>query len=814
MARMDLLREFRHAVRTISRSPAYAFTCILVIALGIGANTAIFSMVHSVILSSLPYPDVDRLVFIWEKFPMSDPLGNRIQVARKNYLEWKRQNTSFTGMAAFQEGARNETGSGFPRHISVASASENFLPMLGVQPQLGRLFLPEEERKDSDHVAIVTDGYFESRRQRDPKILGSSITLDGVSYTIIGVLPKKFHLPAMWEGMDQKKPEVWIPLSRLWRTADDDARRQLYVIAKLKPGVSLAQSETEMQGIAKRLELADPTFNTGWKLGIYPFQQEDTAPTLHRALYVLLGAVGFLLLIACANLANLTLARMNARSREIAVRLAIGATRSQVVGQLLLEALVISLIGAAVGLLLAHWAIKGMLALEPVDFQRPELIEINIYVFVFAALATILTALLFGLAPAISASRLDLNSAMKAGGWGASSNRSSSRQFLIAAEVAMALVLLCGAGLMIRSFHKLIDTGIGFKTEQLIGVDIDLPETRYPNNESRSRFFRDLMARTRAVPGVAAVSVVDNLPLHSVAFTNFYIAGRPEPTKDNLPMADFAAGSPDYLSMIGMKLIAGRLFTENDLALNEKDKDGVVIVNDAWVRKFMNGEQPLGKRILNSDKKNAFEIVGVVNSYSPLGTENGPRPQMFWPYLKLSKATLLVRTHGTPAAMTKSLQAAVAELDKDLPTNKIETLNHHLQYWLSQKQFNTLLMAVFAGLALLLAMIGVYGVLANMVASRTREIGIRMAIGASPSGIGKLILRQSMTPVAVGLVLGLAVSIALSRFLESLLFQIRADDPLTRVLAIGAILFIAPAAIYRPLRRAMTVDPTVALRDE
>ena len=618
----------------------------------------------------------------------------------------------------------------------------------------------------------------------------------------------------MWEGMDQKKPEVWVPLSRLWRTAADDTRRQLYVIAKLKPDVSLGQARTEMKGISERLAKADPDLNGGWQTTISPFHVEDTAPTLHLALYVLLGAVGFLLLIACANLANLTLARMSARTREVAVRLALGATRTQLIRQLMTESLVVSVAGAAVGLLLAYWAIKGMLALEPVDFQRPELIEINGPVFFFTAATSILTALLFGLAPAISASRLDLNSAMKSGGWGVSGGRSRSRQFLIAVEIAMALILVSGAGLMIRSFRQMVDTGIGFKTDHLIAVDIDLPEKTYPTGERRSRFFRDVMTQARGIPGVADVSVVDNLPLHRVSIAGFMIAGRPEPPKDSLPMADYAQSSPDYLRMIGMRLLAGRFFTDSDLALNEKDGDGVVIVNETWVRKFMDGEEPLGRRILNAGKRNAYQIIGVVADYRPLGVENGPRPQTFWPNLKLNSASLLVRTQAAPETMVKPLQAAVAALDKNLPTNKIETMEHHLHPWMSQRQFNTLLMSVFAGLALLLAMIGVYGVLANMVAGRTREIGIRMAIGAPSSKIAGLILRQGMIPVTIGLIAGLAGSFALTRFMQGLLFQVRADDSVTRALAIAVIVILSPIALYLPLRRAMSVDCTVALRDE
>jgi putative ABC transport system permease protein len=812
---MNVLREARHALRTIARSPAYALTCIAVLTLGIAANTSIFSIVYSVILAPLPYADTGRLVFVWERFQsMPEPLGSRMQVARRNYLEWKKQNTVFSAMAAFHETRLSETGVDQPRHISVGSATAGFFPLLGVNPQFGRLF-PGEGEKDAERVAIITGQYFQRRFNGDLKALGRPLAIGGVTYTIIGILPENFHLPAMWEGMDQKKPDVWVPLARLWKKPADDTVRQLFVVAKLKPGVTLTQARSEMSRISEGLAQADPQLNAGSSSAVYTFEVEDTAPTLHRALYVLLAAVVFLLLIACANLANLTLARSSERSRDVAVRLALGATRPQIVRQLLLESLILSVIGAAAGLLLAYWAIRGMLALEPVEFQRPELIEISIPVFVFTAAISILAALLFGLAPAVNTSRVDLNSAMKAGGgWGGSAGRSRSRQFLIAAEVALALILVSGAGLMIRSFRELVDTGIGFKTDRLTTVDIDLPETRYPDGASRSRFFRELLHRARSASGVAAASVVDNLPLHRVSATNFYIAGHPEPDKDSLPIADFAQASPDYLSMIGMRLLAGRFFTENDLSFNEKEKDGVAIVNQAWVRKFLDGGQALGKRILSSDKKRAFEIVGVVSDYRPMGVENGPRPQIFSPNLTLGSATLIVRTTAPPQSMVKPVQAVIASLDKELPASKVETMDNHLHYWLSQREFNTLLMTVFAVLALLLAMIGVYGVLANMVASRTREIGIRMAIGASFASIARLILAQGMVPVFAGLAVGLAGSIALSRFLQSLLFQVRADDPVTRILAVCAILLITPVAIFIPLQRALRVNCTDALREE
>ncbi|HEU0121322.1 MAG TPA: ABC transporter permease [Bryobacteraceae bacterium] len=812
---MALLAELRQAVRGISRSPAYALICIAVLALGIGANTAIFSVVHSVILRALPYPDADRLVFLWEKFNnTSDALTDRLQVRRNTYLEWRRQANSFTELAAFHETSLPETGAGPARRVAVASASANFLPLLGARPQAGRLFLPDEENRADSRVVVLSDEYYQSRFQRDPKALGASLVLDGVGYTVIGVLPRGFHLPGMWEGMDQKKPEVWAPLSRLWKTPADDDRWQLYVIAKLKPQVSLQQARTEMANIAERLARSNPGQNGVTRNSVYSFAAEDTAPKLHHGLYVLLGAVAFLLLIGCANLANLTFARIGGRSREISIRLALGATRGRIAGQIIAECLLISACGAAFGLLVAHWAIQGIVALKPEELQRPDAIELNLPVFLFAALVSVCTAILFGLAPAISAARTDLHTAMKSTGRAPAGGHSWSRRALVAVEVALAVVLVSGAGLMIRSFRELVNTGIGFPTEKLVALDVDLPEKRYPTGHSRAVFFRDLLARARAVPGVEAASLVDNLPLHRVAFTNFHIAGRPEPADKSLLMADNASISPDYLSMLGMPLLRGRHFTEEDTRRNEKGGDGVVIVNQAWVQKFLNGADALGKRILDSDRKRSFEIVGVVADYRPLGAENGSRPQIFAPNLQLPAASLLVRTFGQPESVTKPLQAAVAALDKDIPTNRVDTMEGHLRPFISQRQFNTLLMSLFAALALLLAMIGVYGVLSNMVAARTREIGIRMAIGAAPSGIARLVLGQSLAPVVLGLAVGLAVSLMLGRYLETLLFQVPANDPWTRVVTAAAILALAPAAIWAPLRRAISVECTVALREE
>ena len=811
-----MLRALTYAMRTLARTPGYALTCIAVLALGIGANAAIFSVVYSVILTPLPYPGVSQLVFVWDRFPnMPDPPGGRIQVMRRHYLDWKKQNSVFIDMAAFRASDVTATGTDHPEHISAGFASANLFSMLGASARYGRLFTPDEERAGSDTVVVITDRYFETRFHRDLKTLGQSLVVDGVAYNVIGVLPPRFHLPATWEGSDQLHADVWAPLSRLWKTAADDSNHQLLVAARLKGGVSLEQARTEMAGIAERIALANQKDDAGWTTSVFPFDVEDTSPGLHRALYVLMGAVGFLLLIACANLANLTLARATLRSREVAVRLALGATRSRIIGQLIAEPFLVSIGGAAAGLLIASWFMKLMLALEPPDIQRPELISINLPVFGFAAAIAFLTTLLFGLAPSIGASRADLTAALKAGGgWGSSAPRFRSRQVLIAIEVALALVLVTGAGLMLRSFRALLDQGVGFPVDRLTTVDIDLPASSYSNGPSQSRFFREVLERVRAIPGVTGAALIDNLPLHRISVQDFRIAGQPEPPENSLPLADVGRVSAQYFSVLGLRLKAGRFLTDSDIAFGEAGGDMPVIVNEAFVRKFLPGVNPLTQRLTDGDKKHSFQIAGVVSDYHAFGAENETRPQIFWPRMQAPSASLVVRTASAPESFTKPIQSAIWSVDKDVAANQVLTMQHYMDDWDSQRRFNTLLLSVFAGLALVLAMMGIYGVLSNLVASRLREIGIRMAIGARPIEIAKLIIAQSLIPALTGMAAGLAGSLALGRFLQALLFHVEARDPLTLALAAAAVLVVSPVAIYVPLRRATRVDCTIALRDE
>jgi putative ABC transport system permease protein len=808
------LHDLRTSLRALARSPGYAVACVAVLALGIGANTSIYSVVYAVILKPLPYPNVTRLVFVWEKFPfLPEPIGPRMQVQRVAYLEWQRQSTTFENMAAFQVAPLNEEGVERPRTISTGFASANLLPLLGVHASRGRLFRPEEEQKASDGVVVLSDAYFDQRFHRDPSALGQSITLGRAHYTVIGILPSRFHLPSIYEGNDQKKPDVWLPLTRLWNRPADDTTFQLYVVGLLKPGVSLDQARAVMSGLQARLNKSDAERYPATDANVFPFTVEDTSPERNLALYVLLGAVGFLLLIGCANLANLTMARARRRAREIAIRRAVGASRGRIVTQLLTESLLVSLAGAAVGVLLAQATIKGLAHYLPVP--RPEDIGLNWSVFAFAGGVSILTTLLFGLAPAVTASAISVNEALKTrGGGGASAPLARSRQALTAAEVALALILLCGAGLLIRSFAKLVQIGVGFKTEQLAVANVNLPELRYPDAPSRARFYNALVQRARAIPGVAAAGAATTLPLRGFTAQTFRIAGRPTPVPNETPNADVANVSLDYFRVLGLPILAGHNFTADDVARNAAAKgDGVVIVNQIFATKFFSGQNPLGQRLLLENDR-PFEIVGLVADFLVMGATSEARPQFFAAGIDSPGGLLLLRTKVPPESLSDAIRLALWSLDQELPAAEVTSMDHIVSEAVADERSMVVLLSVFAGLALLLAMIGVSSVLANLVASRTREIGIRVALGATPTGIGRMVAVHSVKPLAVGLVLGLAGSLALTRVLRSLLVGITPNDPVTLVSAIAAVVLVAPLAMWVPVRRATRVECTVALREE
>ncbi len=805
--------RLRHAIRSLRHSPGYTAACVAVLALGIGANTAIFSLLYDAILKPLPYPDSGRLVLLCGGFPsLPEPLSTHMPVARFSYEAWRTQARSFDEVEAFHEDSFRENGVDRPRVLGAELVSAGLLPLLGGRPQAGRLFHADEDTPGADHVVILSDRYFEQRFNRDRAAIGTTISFGSVEYTVVGALTPEFELPPLFGGDDQNRPDVYIPLSRGWTRPDADRNTSLNVVARLRAGVRLDQARDDLKALAARLHQDDAERYPMGDAYVYAFQAERASGDLSPALYVLFGAVGLVLLIGCANLVNLTLARSARRSREIAVRRALGASRTAIVGQLLTEALLLAAVGALAGLAIGWAAMRGLLALAPENSIRQGMGSLSIPVFLFAAIVAAGTALLFGLAPAVSASSADLNGALKSGGRGGSAGGRRSRRVLIGAEVAMALVLLSGAGLLFRSFVKVIRTDLGFDVDHLIAVDLDLPEYEYPDADGRARLLETIVDTARAVPGVSLASMGDALPLHRVSITSFEVVGQPPLPPGQFITADYANVLPGYLDVLGVPLLAGRSLTMGDVAAGRGTGEGAVAVNRAFVDTFLPSVDPLAQRLKIKDR--VYAIAGVVANFRALGAEEDVRPQFFLPGVNGETAILVLRSPLPADAVSVSLRNVLASVDENLSTARIRTMDDYVDEWLQVRRFGLVLLSVFAGLALVLAMIGVNGVLANLVAARTREIGIRLALGATPTGIARLMAVQSLTPVAIGAALGLAGSAALGVVIRSMLFQVPPYDPVTLVLAMLAIVAATPLAIWWPIRRATRVECTVALREE
>jgi putative ABC transport system permease protein len=803
----------RHALRSLRNSPGYAAACVAVLALGIGGNTAIFSLIYQAVLKPLPYPDADRLVLAFGGFPaLPAPLSTHISPSRLMYDAWRREARSVDAFEAFHEARFRESDVTTPRVLETELVSAGLLPLLGAHTEQGRLFRPAEEAAGADAVAILSDHYFEERFHRAPQAIGARIRFGGAAYTVIGVLRPDFHVPMTFGGENRVRPDVYIPLSRGWTSPAVDGEFLLTVVGKLRSGASIDQARAELAALQTRLHQDDAErFPTG-DLYVYSLRREQQSDDLDRALYVLLGAVALVLLIGCANLGNLTLARSARRSREIAVRRALGASRTEVVRQLLTESLLLAGIGALAGLLLARWLVHGLLALAPADLVRPGMGALSVPVFLFAAGIAGLTVLLVGLVPAIAASGADVNAVLRSGGRPGSAGGRRSRGFLIAAEVAMALVLLSGAGLLLRSFVRVIRTDLGFDVDRVLAVDLDLPEAEYPDADARARLLDTVQARTQAMPGVSAATISDTLPLHRVSMTSFEIVGRPPLPPGQFITADSAGVLPGYPEIIGVPLVAGRALTAGDVARSRTGKETVALVNRAFVDKFLAPDDPLAARLTIGGR--TVSIVGIVGNFRAFGAERDVRPQFFTPGPDGEFAMLVVKSPAAAAALSADLRSMLGSIDEHLASARIRTLDEYVSQSLELRRFGLALISAFAGVALLLAMVGVHGVLANLVAARTREIGIRMAIGATPAGIARLMAEQTLAPLAAGVTTGLAGSLVLGVVIRSMLFEVRSYDPAALTLAVGALLAVTPLAIWRPIRRATRVDCTAALRDE
>jgi putative ABC transport system permease protein len=803
-----MIADIRYAIRMLAKSPAFTFIAVLTLALAIGANTAIFSVVNAVLLRPLPYPHAEQLVRVFG----TQPTLAEAPSSPANFLEWKTENRVFTHIAAWVGKGFNLTGTDKPERVIGARVSSDMFQLLGVQPTLGRDFTAEEDRDGANHVMILSYEFWQRRFAGDPNAIGQTIKLSDETYAIIGVMPRGFAFPST-------RTQVWTPVAF---SPGEGATRDtnfIDVVARVKPGVSLEQAQANMRAIAQSQAQRYPKTNVGVGVKVVSFQ-EQMVGNVRPMLVVLLGAVGFVLLIACANVANLLLARATARQREMAIRGALGASRSRVVRLLLTESVLLAIVGGALGLLLAIWSLDLLVSLKPANLPRLAEINVNRTVFLFTAAVSVLTGVLFGLAPAWQVSKSDLNEGLKESGRGSDAPRQHRlRALLVVSEVALSLVLLIGAGLMIRSFSRLLAVDPGFKPDHVLTAFVSLPIPKYWKHEDQVVFYDRLVERLRNVPGVSAASVVTDLPLYGGSSTGFDVEGRPPASEGQRAMADYRIISPDYFAAMGMRLIKGRPFSSHDT----EAVPGVVIINETLAARFFAGEDPIGKRLdMSGAPKDLREIVGVVADVRNYGVDADVKPEAYVPLLQSSPSYLagvtsaliiVLRSTIEPAALGQTIREQVQALDKDEPVSEVKTMELYLAESMSQRRFNMLLLGVFAGLALVLAAVGIYGVIAYTVTQRTHEMGIRIALGARAGDILRLIFSNAMATTITGIVIGLGAAFGLTRLLQSLLYQVTATDPVVFATIPLLLLAVAVLATYFPARRAMKVDPITALRE-
>ena len=803
-----MLQDLRYGARMLMKHPGFTFVAVLTLALGIGANMVIFSVVNAVLLRPLPYPEPERLIRLWESNPGRG--WPEFSASAPNFEDWRKQQAVFEQLAAYEFNTFNLTGSGEPERVAGVNVTANLFQVLGVLPALGRNFLPEEEQAGRNRVAILSDGLWQRRFGADPALPGRQIELSGESYTVVGVMPPRFRLT---EGT-----QLWVPLTldpalQPWRA--DRSNHNLSVLGRLKPGISVAQAQVDLDTIARRLEQQYPQSNSGWGVRMRAFYDWIVPDQTRRSLLVLFAAVGFVLLIACANVANLLLARASTRQREMVIRAALGANRARVMRQLLTESLLLAIVGGLAGVLLALWGTELIKASTALNIPRLNETRLDATVLGFSVIVLMLTALIFGLAPAWQASKLNLNETLKEGGRGDSSGaRHRLRGALVIGEVALALVLLLGAGLMIRSFAHLQKVALGFAPENLLTMQVSLPGSKYGETASRVDFFSQLLERLRTVPGVTDAAAVTQLPLFSGMSWAMEITleGREASSSSaRLSAATFAV-TPHYFQTMGIPLLQGRDFTERDRG----DALLNLIVNEAFARRFWPNENPIGKRFRPGTSNPFGTVVGVVGNVRNVSLESEGGPAFYFSHGRIGMPGLVVvvRTVAPPETMTAALRAQVSALDVDLPVYNVRAMERLVSNAAGQPRFQTVLLGLFGAVALLLAAVGIYGVMAYAVTQRTHEIGVRMALGAQARDVLRLVIGQGMILSLVGVAIGLAMAFGLTRLLKSLLFGVSVLDPLTFVVAALLLVSVALLACYIPARRAAKTEPLAALHYE
>jgi putative ABC transport system permease protein len=808
-----LLHDLRYAVRLLGKNPGLTAVAIVTLALGIGANTAMFSAVNAVLLRSLPFRDPGQVVVLWETNPQVEGfIGQRLPVKLQSYLRWKRDGKSFEEIAAYRTWTVNLTGVAQPQRINSTTASSNFFHRLGVNAELGRTFAPQEGEPGQDRVVILSHAFYQKLFGERAQVLGRDISLNEVNYRIIGVLPASFHLSGMWEGLSQDKPDVFVPMNTSPNQPRDIlGKNENAVLGRLRPGVSLAQARSELQVIAARLRQEHPDDYRDFGTNIFTIYTENVAASLRRSLLVLQFVVGFVLLIACVNVANLLLTRAAGREKEIAIRMALGANRGRLIRQVMSESLLFSLLGGAAGLLLAWWGIRAVGALAPSDVPSLHQLRLDPYVLAFTVGVMLLAGLLFGLAPALHVGRNDIHQSMGKGARSASAGISRRlRMLLVIAEISLAVIPLAGAGLMVRTLRALINQDLGFRPQHVLTAKLELPSLHYSTPEQQRTFCAQLLQSLQAIPGVRSVGLASGLPMSDISISGFHLEG--ESAKTSNRSVDYQFVSEDYFQAMGSHLLRGRGFTRQEA----EQGAGLAIVNEALAQQLWPGQDPVGK-VLFLDQNGAStreQVIGEVPDTHQLGLDSAARPEMYLPRRAYGDMSLVVRGVGDPMALAPAITQAVLKLDKNLPLYQVQPLSAVLRDSVAEQRFTMYLLIAFAGLALALSAIGLYGVLAYMVSRRTQEIGVRMALGAQAATVLTMVLREGVMAAAGGLGLGLAGALILARLMSTLLFGVKADDPITFSAVVVLIATIAVLASYVPARRASKVDPMAALRYE